>query len=111
MREMSEMDEREKYVVVKFHDVGVMNLQTDAPAILTLHPGDVLDDAVVIRLQDRFAHVALYAYANAIRDTMEVMEELGVEVPEGLGDVADRMAALADEARMRKAAGGTKMPD
>ena len=57
-------------------------------------------DAVVIRLQDVFASSALFAYANSIRTTVEILQGSGYDrsVIDRLNEIADYFVTRAEEA-------------
>lgn len=60
-----------KYIVFKREDWE--QLQEESPECDSEQ--FILEDAVVIRLQDIFAESALFAYAAAIRTSIEILEE------------------------------------
>lgn len=61
-----------------------------------------LEDAVVIRMQDIFASSALFAYASAIRTSIEILEatvsDTDPQTLERLSDIADYFMARGEEA-------------
>lgn len=61
-------------------------------------PGQ-LKDAVVLRLQDRFATTALQSYADTVSNTIEVLEELEQVVPLELYELRDTFFEFAEAAR------------
>lgn len=65
----------------------------------TAKVSEALTDAVVIRTRDRFAAPALQAYYDAISNTIEVLEELGIAVPPDLDEVRDYFFHAASAAR------------
>lgn len=70
----------DKYIVLKADDFAQLTerYQDDAPTVL----GDIselaLKDAVVIRQQDQFAPAALFSYAHACQNGVEVAMEVGL---------------------------------
>jgi len=64
-----------------------------------------ITDGVVIRQQDIFGGVALHAYAGAVSNAIQVMEEIGTPVPPYLYDVRSyfhEVACGADEVKHKK---------
>jgi hypothetical protein len=71
-----------------------------------------VDDAIVIRRQDRFAASALDTYADQIQAMVELSEDHGHPMPSAM---RDRMLSLSDffrdQARMSRESTFRKFPD
>jgi len=83
-----------KYVVFKKDDFDA--LMDESPEADFW--GCQLDDAVVIRLQDVFAQSALFAYASAIRTTIEILEAMGMDAPAQMSETADYFMRMGEKA-------------
>lgn len=107
--------EPEKYISFKreeFYELmGALMLPKDGPVtrrIITEVSAAQLEDAVVLRTKDLFAGTALRAYADTVSNSIEIMLEMGVVVPEHLVRIRDYFYAKSDDAYAVKA---KRIPD
>lgn len=70
-----------------------------------------LDDAVVIRTQDAFAHSGLVAYAANIQTYLELERSDSEEQRATLYEVANYFYDRSEEARKKLLVGEAKLPD
>lgn len=108
----------EKYVVFKLEEfermMGALTLEVDASI-----PEDIarrkLNDAVVLRLQDRFSEHGLRAYAGTLITAADIMAEnpsIGTQQSIfELLEIADYFHGKADEARSLRERGEAGTPD
>jgi len=91
----------------RLHDMGAFRT-------MSTMEGGQLDDAFVIRSQDRFAEAALNAYISALLTTSEIMKELpfGKLERERIMALCDRLERIADVAAQRsmEAHGAKRLP-
>lgn len=110
----------DKYVVFKREDfeqaMSALRLEVGDDGIVEDVKGRSVEDAVVLRLQDRFSEHGLRAYAGALITAVDVLAEAPVDAQvdgeiERLARMADRFNDLADRARQHRITGQSKTPD
>lgn len=72
---------------------------------------DVVEDAVVLRLQDEFASTAIRAYSDAVVTVIGIMQGIGYKVPESLLSISDHFVELSEQAQNLKQRFETGVPD
>lgn len=86
----------DKYAIFKAPDF--LRWFESLPATIRQAAPTIVTDAEVIRHQDRLAAPVLYTYYSAIDNTVEIMQELGVDVPKYLYEVRDHFFSAAENA-------------
>jgi hypothetical protein len=55
-----------------------------------------VDDAIVLRQKDRFTHIAIQAYADAVSNTIEILNSLEIAMAFEAKDVINQLEEIRD---------------